>query len=142
MFADQVLQLSYRLPTSFLYGLGEHRDALTHSLNWTRFTLWNKDKPPTVRRLGYLVVYLLFFVYSGIIPSQNPLYGYLFTWLFICCFLCIQASYLVRTHCMVTWSLGYLFVVFCASYLVRTYSTAPCLLGYLFVVFCVFRHHT
>ena len=67
-----------------------------------------------------LLVYLfVVFVYSGIIPSQNPWYVALVTWLFICCFLCIQASYLVRTHCMVS-----------------------CLLGYLFVVFCVFRHHT
>ncbi|XP_041362800.1 lysosomal alpha-glucosidase-like [Gigantopelta aegis] len=47
LFADQFLQLSYYLPSVNIYGLGEHRDSLMHSVNWTRFTLWNKDMPPT-----------------------------------------------------------------------------------------------
>ncbi|ESP01428.1 hypothetical protein LOTGIDRAFT_212916 [Lottia gigantea] len=47
IFADQFLQLSYFLPSQFIYGLGEHRDSLLHSMNWTRFVLWNRDQPPT-----------------------------------------------------------------------------------------------
>ncbi|XP_023932526.1 lysosomal alpha-glucosidase isoform X2 [Lingula anatina] len=46
IFADQFLQLSTLLPSRYVYGLGEHRATLLHSLNWTRVTLWNKDRPP------------------------------------------------------------------------------------------------
>lgn len=46
IFADQFLQLSTLLPSRFIYGLGEHRGPLMHSVNWTRFTMWNKDQPP------------------------------------------------------------------------------------------------
>ncbi|XP_046554565.1 lysosomal alpha-glucosidase-like [Haliotis rubra] len=46
MFTDQFLQLSYFLPSTFIYGLGEHRDTLMHSVNWTNFVFWNKDQPP------------------------------------------------------------------------------------------------
>lgn len=48
IFADQFIQLSYFLPSKFIYGLGEHRDTLLHNTNWTRFTLWNKDQAPVV----------------------------------------------------------------------------------------------
>ncbi|KAK6169329.1 hypothetical protein SNE40_020405 [Patella caerulea] len=47
IFADQFLQLSYFLPSNNIYGLGEHRDTLLHSMNWTRFTMWNRDHPPS-----------------------------------------------------------------------------------------------
>lgn len=40
------IQLSYFLPSKYIYGLGEHRDTLLHNTNWTRFTLWNKDQAP------------------------------------------------------------------------------------------------
>ncbi|XP_067672785.1 lysosomal alpha-glucosidase-like [Haliotis asinina] len=46
IFTDQFLQLSYFLPSTFIYGLGEHRDTLMHSVNWTSFVFWNKDQPP------------------------------------------------------------------------------------------------
>ncbi|XP_046352773.2 lysosomal alpha-glucosidase-like isoform X1 [Haliotis rufescens] len=46
MFTDQFLQLSYFLPSTYIYGLGEHRDTLMHSVNWTSFVFWNKDQPP------------------------------------------------------------------------------------------------
>ncbi|XP_064599991.1 lysosomal alpha-glucosidase-like isoform X2 [Liolophura sinensis] len=46
MFADQFIQLSYYLPSSYIYGLGEHRDSLLHSVNWTRFTMWTRDRKP------------------------------------------------------------------------------------------------
>ncbi|KAJ8319311.1 hypothetical protein KUTeg_004402 [Tegillarca granosa] len=46
IFADQFIQLSYYLPSKYIYGLGEHRDTLLHNTNWTRFTLWNRDQFP------------------------------------------------------------------------------------------------
>ncbi|KGL75080.1 Lysosomal alpha-glucosidase, partial [Tinamus guttatus] len=47
IFADQFLQISTALPSPFLYGLGEHRTNLLHSLDWITLTLWARDVPPT-----------------------------------------------------------------------------------------------
>ncbi|KAL0117978.1 hypothetical protein PUN28_008981 [Cardiocondyla obscurior] len=47
IFADQFLQISALLPTSNIYGIGEHRSSLKLNTNWQRFTLFNKDQPPT-----------------------------------------------------------------------------------------------
>ncbi|NXA38556.1 LYAG glucosidase, partial [Eudromia elegans] len=47
IFTDQFLQISTALPSPFLYGLGEHRTKLLHSLNWTTLTLWARDVPPS-----------------------------------------------------------------------------------------------
>lgn len=48
IFADQFLQISTLLPSKFLYGLGEHRGTLLHSLDWSTLTLWARDVSPTV----------------------------------------------------------------------------------------------
>lgn len=48
IFADQFLQISTALPSRFLYGLGEHRSTLLHSLDWSTLTLWARDVSPTV----------------------------------------------------------------------------------------------
>ncbi|XP_077865950.1 lysosomal alpha-glucosidase-like, partial [Saccoglossus kowalevskii] len=48
MFTDQFIQISSILPTSYIYGLGEHRAGFLHSLNWTRLTMWARDIPPVV----------------------------------------------------------------------------------------------
>lgn len=48
IFADQFLQISTSLPSKFLYGLGEHRGSLVHSLDWNTLTLWARDVSPTV----------------------------------------------------------------------------------------------
>lgn len=48
IFADQFLQISTSLPSSFLYGLGEHRSTFLHSLDWNTLTLWARDVSPTV----------------------------------------------------------------------------------------------
>lgn len=48
IFADQFLQISTTLPSRFLYGLGEHRSTLLHSLDWNTLTLWARDVAPTV----------------------------------------------------------------------------------------------
>ncbi|KAH0632013.1 hypothetical protein JD844_020013, partial [Phrynosoma platyrhinos] len=46
-FADQFLQVSTLLPSSYLYGLGEHRTNFLHSLEWNTLTFWARDVPPT-----------------------------------------------------------------------------------------------
>lgn len=48
IFADQFLQIATLLPSRFLYGLGEHRGTLLHSLDWSTLTLWARDVAPTV----------------------------------------------------------------------------------------------
>lgn len=48
IFCDQFLQISSFLPSKYIYGLGEHRDSFLHSVNWTRFTMWNRDHGPLV----------------------------------------------------------------------------------------------
>ncbi|KFP18506.1 Lysosomal alpha-glucosidase, partial [Egretta garzetta] len=47
IFADQFLQIATLLPSRFLYGLGEHRGTLLHSLDWSTLTLWARDVAPT-----------------------------------------------------------------------------------------------
>ncbi|XP_029661673.1 lysosomal alpha-glucosidase-like isoform X1 [Formica exsecta] len=47
IFADQFLQITTLLPTSNIYGIGEHRSSLKLNTNWQSFTLFNKDQPPT-----------------------------------------------------------------------------------------------
>nr|XP_004558392.2 lysosomal alpha-glucosidase [Maylandia zebra] len=46
LFADQYLQLSTTLASSFVSGLGEHYTSLLLDLNWTSLTLWNRDMAP------------------------------------------------------------------------------------------------
>jgi lysosomal alpha-glucosidase len=46
IFADQFLQLSALLPSSYVYGLGEHRSTLLLSVQWQRFTMFNHDHGP------------------------------------------------------------------------------------------------
>ncbi|KAG8446519.1 hypothetical protein GDO86_014104 [Hymenochirus boettgeri] len=46
IFADQFLQISTSLPSSYLYGLGEHLTSLNLDLKWKRLTFWNRDLRP------------------------------------------------------------------------------------------------
>lgn len=46
LFADQYLQLSTALASTFVSGLGEHYTSLRLDLNWTSLTLWNRDMAP------------------------------------------------------------------------------------------------
>lgn len=48
LFADQYLQLSTSLASTFISGFGEHYTHLTLDLNWTSVTLWNRDMAPHV----------------------------------------------------------------------------------------------
>lgn len=46
VFAEQFLQLSSRLPSPYIYGLGQHKSPLRRSVSWQRFTLFNRDRSP------------------------------------------------------------------------------------------------
>ncbi|XP_072299488.1 lysosomal alpha-glucosidase [Eucyclogobius newberryi] len=46
LFADQYIQLSTTLASSFVSGLGEHYTSLSLDINWTSVTLWNQDTKP------------------------------------------------------------------------------------------------
>ncbi|XP_060535181.1 lysosomal alpha-glucosidase-like isoform X2 [Cylas formicarius] len=48
IYAKQFLQISAKLPSKNIYGLGEHTSNLLLSTRWTRYTLFNHDNPPTV----------------------------------------------------------------------------------------------
>ena len=65
IFADQFIQLSTFLPSKYLYGLGEHRGSLLHSLDWRRLVTWNRDQAPHVSTnvLKILVWYILSDIY-------------------------------------------------------------------------------
>ncbi|MCL4124434.1 UNVERIFIED_CONTAM: hypothetical protein GTU68_019351, partial [Idotea baltica] len=46
IFSDQFLQLSTLLPSSFVYGLGQHLEGLLLDTYWKRRVLWNADAIP------------------------------------------------------------------------------------------------
>ncbi|XP_014672592.1 PREDICTED: lysosomal alpha-glucosidase-like [Priapulus caudatus] len=52
IFADQFLQLSSRLPSHAIYGLGEHQDSFMLPTNWSRFAFWNKGNAPNLGDLN------------------------------------------------------------------------------------------
>lgn len=47
-YADQFLQISTSLPSRFVYGLGEHRAAFLHDVQWNTLTMWARDAAPVV----------------------------------------------------------------------------------------------
>lgn len=47
IFSDQFLQYTIKLPSSKIYGLGEHRTNLMLNVNWQRLTMFNHDAVPT-----------------------------------------------------------------------------------------------
>lgn len=47
IFADQFLQISTKLPSKYIYGLGEHRNNLLLNINWQQFTMFNRDGAPS-----------------------------------------------------------------------------------------------
>ncbi|XP_077980261.1 lysosomal alpha-glucosidase-like [Glandiceps talaboti] len=46
IFSDQFIQISTKLPSNYVYGLGEHRDSLLHNIDWTSFSFWTHGFPP------------------------------------------------------------------------------------------------
>ncbi|EEZ99945.2 lysosomal alpha-glucosidase [Tribolium castaneum] len=53
IFSDQFLQLSGKLPSNYIYGIGEHRTRLLLSTQWSRFTLFNHDAIPSFEKNLY-----------------------------------------------------------------------------------------
>ncbi|KAL1517514.1 hypothetical protein ABEB36_001270 [Hypothenemus hampei] len=52
-FANQFLQISSRLPSKYIYGIGEQTTNLLLDTQWTQYTLWNHDIPPLPNRNEY-----------------------------------------------------------------------------------------
>lgn len=47
LFADQFLQLSTRLPSANVYGLGEHvHQQYRHDMNWKTWSMFARDTTP------------------------------------------------------------------------------------------------
>lgn len=46
IYSDQFLQLSSDLPSSYIYGIGEHYEGILRNVNWSKFTLLNSDLSP------------------------------------------------------------------------------------------------
>ncbi|XP_050301021.1 lysosomal alpha-glucosidase-like [Anthonomus grandis grandis] len=46
IYSNQFLQISSKLPSKYIYGIGDHTSNLLLNTQWNRFTLWNHDLPP------------------------------------------------------------------------------------------------
>ena len=63
VYADQFLQVSTRLPSDYIYGLGEHMEGLLLDTFWKRRVLWNLDQipEPGVQYIGRFLSFMLDF---------------------------------------------------------------------------------
>ena len=46
VYTDHFIQISSKLPSQVVYGLGEHKGTLRRSTNFSRFTFYNEDRAP------------------------------------------------------------------------------------------------
>ena len=46
IYTDRFIQITNLLPSNVVYGLGEHYGSLRRSMDYTRFTFYNHDRPP------------------------------------------------------------------------------------------------
>ena len=46
VISDQFLQISSYLPSSYVYGLGEHATPWRLDMNYSKLTLFSRDVPP------------------------------------------------------------------------------------------------
>ncbi|KAJ8925244.1 hypothetical protein NQ315_001431 [Exocentrus adspersus] len=53
IYSNQFLQISTKLPSQYIYGLGEHQSNLLLSTDWNRFTLFNHDAIPQFNKNLY-----------------------------------------------------------------------------------------
>ncbi|KAJ8974175.1 hypothetical protein NQ317_004852 [Molorchus minor] len=53
IYSNQFLQISTRLPSHYIYGLGEHQTGLLLSTDWTRYTMFNHDGIPDFNKNLY-----------------------------------------------------------------------------------------
>lgn len=59
VYTDRFIQVSSKLPSQVVYGLGEHKGSLRRSTNFSRFTFYNEDRSP---------------VYNARLYGTHPLY--------------------------------------------------------------------
>ncbi|KAM4693329.1 maltase-glucoamylase-like [Discoglossus pictus] len=53
-FSDMFIQISTRLPTEYIYGLGEsEHNTFNHDLDWVQIGLFAKDQPPLLNKNSY-----------------------------------------------------------------------------------------
>lgn len=65
IFTDQLLQVSARLPSHTLYGLGYQRNDLQLDMNWRLITLFNRDQEPSDKVcLFYIAISLVYVVFG------------------------------------------------------------------------------
>lgn len=61
-YADQFLQLSIKLPSRNIYGVGEHvHKQYRHDVNWKTWPMFSRDIGPSGVRTYFLFHYSLFF---------------------------------------------------------------------------------
>lgn len=49
MFSPQYIQLTLKLPSDIVYGLGEHNHKrFRHDMNWKKWTIFTRDEAPVV----------------------------------------------------------------------------------------------
>lgn len=53
VFSNQFLQLSTKIPSKFIYGLGEQKEGILKSTGWARYTLFNQGDLPVPNRNLY-----------------------------------------------------------------------------------------
>ncbi|XP_023025858.2 lysosomal alpha-glucosidase [Leptinotarsa decemlineata] len=53
IFSKQFLQISSKLPSKYIYGIGEHQSNLLLSTEWSQFTLFNHDAIPSFNKNLY-----------------------------------------------------------------------------------------
>lgn len=67
LYAEQFLQLSIKLPSSNIYGVGEHvHKQYQHDVNWKTWPIFSRDTAPS----GVSTYFTTFSFFSG--KSWNP----------------------------------------------------------------------
>lgn len=51
IFSEQFLQISWKTPGNYLYGLSEHKAQFRKQMNWTTYTIFNRGEQPRERAL-------------------------------------------------------------------------------------------
>ncbi|XP_046909432.2 lysosomal alpha-glucosidase [Dermatophagoides farinae] len=53
VYSDQLIHVTSRLPSKYIYGLGEHRAPFRKNTNWKRYTQWTRDQYPVTDKALY-----------------------------------------------------------------------------------------
>ncbi|XP_027203752.2 LOW QUALITY PROTEIN: lysosomal alpha-glucosidase-like [Dermatophagoides pteronyssinus] len=46
VYSDQLIHLTSKLPSKYIYGIGEHREPFRKTTDWKRYTQWTRDQVP------------------------------------------------------------------------------------------------